>query len=123
MIARLRARLAYALRRRLGFPLEELALARLKRGGLQPRIVFDVGASHGLFVDQLWKHWPGASVHCFEPEPEYQAALQRRARERPELHLCRALVGSTNSDAETYNYHLGHRPSLPARGTLGSRNR
>lgn len=107
MISQLRAKLAYTLRRRLGFPLEELALARLKRGGLQPRIVFDVGASYGPFVDQLWKHWPGAQVHCFEPEPEYATALEIRARERPEFHVCRTLVGPTSSDDQAYNFHLG----------------
>ena len=98
MIRELRARLASRLRKRLGFPIEELALARLRRNGFTPRVAFDVGASYGLFVDQIWAHWPNAVVHCFEPEPEYVAAFQQRAKGRSNLFVCPQLVGSTAAD-------------------------
>jgi FkbM family methyltransferase len=113
MIRELRAKVAYALRKRLGFPLEELALARLRRGGLRPNLVFDVGASYGLFADQFWRHWPGTHVHCFEPEPEYVAALKERAAHCNEIHVCAALVGSKAADEATYNFHLGASSILP----------
>lgn len=107
MIGGLRQRLAYLLRKRLGFPLEELALARLRRGGLRPKLVFDVGASHGLFADQAWRIWPDTSIHCFEPEPEYAGMLRARAAEHPRLTVCQALVGATEQSRQPYNFHLG----------------
>jgi len=107
MIKRLRSRAAYALRRRLGFPLEELTLERLKNAGLIPRVIFDVGASHGVFAQRARVLWPESDIHCFEPEPEYVEMLLRRAKDDARLHVCPALVGATRSADQPYHFHLG----------------
>lgn len=105
MIAALRRKLAYLLRRRLGFPLQELALERLHGAGFDPKTILDVGASYGLFADEAWRHWPDAVIHCFEPEPDYVAQLARRATSEPRLKVCGALVGAAASAEQQY-YHL-----------------
>jgi FkbM family methyltransferase len=107
MIRRLRSTAAYALRRRLGFPLEELALERLQAAGLAPRVIFDVGASHGLFANRARLLWPGSDIHCFEPEPEYAEILTERAKSDVHLHVCPALVGATARPNQAYHFHLG----------------
>ena len=113
MIRLVRSRVAHALRRRLGFPLEELALDRLKRSGLAPRLLFDVGASYGVFVDQAQQLWPGCDIHCFEPEPEYVQILEQRAKRDHRLHVCPALVGSRKHLEREYHFHLGASSLLP----------
>jgi len=107
MIGRIRAGVAHAVRRRLGFPLEELALARLRRSGFVPKLIFDVGASHGLFADRTETLWPGSQIHCFEPEPEYVELLAQRAKVKPHLHVCAALVGAEGHPDQEYHFHLG----------------
>lgn len=105
MIAGLRSKLAYLLRRRLGFPLQELALERLRGAGFDPGTILDVGASYGLFADEAWRLWPDATIHCFEPEPDYVTQLARRAASDPRLKVCGALVGATASVEQRY-FHL-----------------
>ncbi len=114
MLRYFRSKMAYALRRRLGFPLEELALLRLRNAGLQPKLVFDVGASFGPFVDNIWRVWPDAEIHCFEPEPEYAALLEKRASTNTKLHVCKALVGATARSTQAYYFHLGASSILPS---------
>lgn len=105
MISKVRHRLAYMLRRRLGFPMQELALARLSAAGFRPEKILDVGASDGKFADEAWQVWPEAQIHCFEPEPEYVATLLRRAASDPRLRVCGALVGASVQREQIY-YHL-----------------
>lgn len=107
MLSRVRAYLARRLRRRLGFPLEELALARLKRAGLNPKLVFDVGASYGPFAAVIGEHWPSAEVHCFEPEPEYANILTRLQAADSRVEFCQALVGAVARPEQDYFFHLG----------------
>jgi FkbM family methyltransferase len=107
MISKLRSRFAYLLRRRLGFPTQELALARLRTAGFQPKAILDVGASNGLFADEAWLYWSDAVIHCFEPEPEYVRQLERRAETDPRLKVCGALVGATNIPEQTYFHLMG----------------
>lgn len=114
MIAGIRARLAHYLRCRLGLPTVQLALRRLKRAGFEPGVVFDVGASYGLFVDEAREFWPDAVVHCFEPEPEYVRALHERGEDPAKLRICPDLVGATCADACDYHFHLGASSVLPS---------
>ena len=107
MIAAMRRRLAYLLRRRLGFPMQELALSSLCAAGFRPKTILDVGASYGLFADEAWRHWPEALIHCFEPEPEYVEQLGRRARTDPRLKVCGALVGAAANPGQRYFHLMG----------------
>ena len=107
MISELRSRIAYLLRRRLGFPLQELALERLQIAGFQPKVILDVGASNGLFAEEAWRYWPDAAIHCFEPEPDYVKQLERRAATDSRLKVCGALVGATAKPEQTYFHLMG----------------
>jgi FkbM family methyltransferase len=107
MIAKIRGRVANILRRRLGFPDQQLALTRLCRTGFTPKVVFDVGASNGVFADEAWALWPNCLVHCFEPEVEYIQQLEVRAQRDPRLQICKALVGAREEPDKTYYHFLG----------------
>lgn len=107
MITALRRKVAHLLRRRLGFPLQELALERLRAAGFNPKAILDVGASYGLFADEAWLLWPDAEIHCFEPEPEYVEQLSRRAASDPRLKVCGALVGATANPEQSYFHLMG----------------
>jgi FkbM family methyltransferase len=98
----------------------ELALARLKRAGFEPQLVFDVGASYGLFVDEARSFWPNVAVHCFEPEPEYVEALRSRSEPPEKLRVCCHLVGASCADAVDYHFHLGASSILPSEQAGGS---
>ena len=39
----------------------------LKRAGLNPKIIFDVGANDGQTARGYLKHFPNATIYCFEP--------------------------------------------------------
>ncbi|MFA5976140.1 MAG: FkbM family methyltransferase [Elusimicrobiota bacterium] len=99
--------IAERLRRRLGFPLQELALERLRQTGFQPHLLLDVGASSGLFADEAWTYWPEMAVHCFEPDAECVQVLQDRARRDPRLTVTRTLVGAREVSSQSYFYQLG----------------
>lgn len=50
------------------------------------RTVFDVGASRGQFALFAAHRFPAATIDCFEPLPESQAALRNVLGERVRLH-------------------------------------
>jgi FkbM family methyltransferase len=106
-IKSLRHQLGLRLRRRMHVPLQELALERLRKAGLRPRLLLDVGASSGVFADEAWSYWPDLSVHCFEPEPEFVNILQERAQKDSRLSVCQALVGAGADPAKLYYHVLG----------------
>jgi len=87
--------------------MQELALARLRTAGFQPKVILDVGASSGLFAEEARQHWPGAEIHCFEPEPDYVGQLEHRAKTNSRLKVCGALVGATVRPEQTYFHLMG----------------
>jgi hypothetical protein len=38
-------------------------------------VIFDVGANNGSSLAEFKAYWPGATVHCFEPQHECWAEL------------------------------------------------
>ena len=105
MMSLIRSKLAYVLRKRLGFPLEELALSRLKDNGFNPQVVLDVGASYGLFADQVWQFWSECEVHCFEPDSEYVKKLWAHTKDNHRLYVNQSLVGA-KAEAEVIYHHI-----------------
>ncbi|MCE3003896.1 MAG: FkbM family methyltransferase [Xanthomonadaceae bacterium] len=96
----LRARLAAALRDRLGVPGIGGSLRRLKRRGLQAACVFDVGAHDGDFTALALATWPDACVHCFEPLPDKRQPLLARFAHRA-VAVHGDLLGATSGEAVT----------------------
>ncbi|HWB10172.1 MAG TPA: FkbM family methyltransferase [Pirellulales bacterium] len=94
------------LKRRLGVPTIELALADLCSNGFSPAIVFDVGAHHGDFArlcHRLFEHKP--MVYCFEPLDECAPFLADLERKGLAKYLA-ALVGDTDAESVPF-YEMG----------------
>src|SRR5262249_35971035 len=62
----------------------------LKRQGIRPGTIIDVGANVGQFAVAWGKLLPGTSIIAFEPLPECYAKLQRNLAGVPNavLHNC-----------------------------------
>lgn len=71
-----------------------------------PRI-FDVGANVGTSLDDFKLWWPGAQVHCFEPQQECWGELEKRAAKYPagEVVINRFAAGNVARDEATFYSH------------------
>jgi FkbM family methyltransferase len=80
--------------RRLGVPDMRAALLHLKRNGVAPSAVYDVGAYQGDFARLALEIWPAARVHCFEVLPGPLERLQALQRAQPRIEIHRVLLGA-----------------------------
>lgn len=96
----LRARLAAALRDRLGVPSMRGALRRLRGFGVRPRHIIDVGAHDGGFAALALDTWPDAAVACIEPLPDAAARLRTRFAGRP-VTVHEAVAGARSGEPVT----------------------
>jgi FkbM family methyltransferase len=60
--------------------------ADLKKLGLTPQVVFDVGANVGQFARGAASAFPGATIHSFEPVSSTFSKLDDLARQQPCIH-------------------------------------
>lgn len=91
------------LKRRLGVPTIEFALAALRDNGFSPAVVFDVGAHVGEFAKFCRRlYHPKPVVYCFEPLEECAPSLTA-LQLRGEVVYLAGLVGAT--DAESVRFH------------------
>lgn len=97
MITWLRRRLRAALHERFDVPGIPRSLDRLKRNGLMPKTIFDVGAYRGDFARDCLLRWPEATIACFEP--------QQQAGDR-----LRALAAQAQGRIRVFPVLLGARP-------------
>jgi len=51
--------------------LDQEVFALLKEFGYQPKVIFDIGASNGMWSSQINQVYPDAQYHLFEPLTEY----------------------------------------------------
>jgi FkbM family methyltransferase len=63
-------------------------------GNSRTPCIFDVGANAGQTLEEILRYWKNASVHCFEPNPQAFAELQRRAVGRSHVKLNPWALGS-----------------------------
>ena len=82
------------LARRLELPEIPVALERMARLGLTPRLIFDVGAYRGDFARLCLSLWPDAKVACFEAQEGVLPELDRMAASEPGITVIRTLLGS-----------------------------
>lgn len=64
-------------------------LQRLKKLGIRPSSIFDVGAANGLWSQMALKYWPNATYHLIEPLKEQKEELQKLSKKH-----------------KNFNYHL-----------------
>jgi FkbM family methyltransferase len=63
-------------------------------------IIIDGGAHRGGAVDALSRFFPGATFHCFEPDPTLGMELSRRFASRQRVHVVRAALGERAGKAQ-----------------------
>ena len=73
---------------------------RLRNHGLNPSVVFDVGANAGQFAITATTIWPSARILSYEPQREVFKLLKTKAKEYPHI--------------EPRNMALGAEPELDA---------
>lgn len=92
----------------------------LKSAGFVPRVVFDVGASTGIWSEQMQQVFPNAQYHLFEPLadrfPEYQADLENRLRRLPGFVLHKTALGSHPGTERFFIARDGYGSSFLDRG-------
>ena len=58
-----------------------------------PNTVLDIGGSHGQFVKEAVRYFPGARIYSFEPIPECYRELQALRETVPNLHPIELALG------------------------------
>jgi FkbM family methyltransferase len=93
---------------------------RLRRQGLRPRVVFDVGANRGQFTVAARNLLRPDRIDAFEPLPEAAAALRRHCTRYPEVTVHELALGS-RSGRETLHVNVHSQASSLLE--LGERHR
>ena len=104
------------------FAQERQFLRKLVEIGYRPTIVFDVGASTGIWSEMIATVLPGARFELFEPlagYPKYSTGLEDRLRRMGCLHLNEVALGEENGEQlmcvadGLYGSSLRDRGSIP----------
>ncbi|MBK5292936.1 MAG: FkbM family methyltransferase [Acidobacteriia bacterium] len=94
-------------------------LARLKATGYEPRVIYDVGASTGIWSEVASTVFPDAKFHLFEPLAElYKNDLQSRMKRLPNLALHAVALGDANGTAPMFVARDKYGSSLNDRGEV-----
>jgi FkbM family methyltransferase len=94
----------------------------LKAAGFVPRVIYDLGASTGIWSEAVAGVFPQARVHLFEPLAYaldlYTAELRSRLDRLPRLTLHPIALGDANGAAEMHVARDGYGSSLNDRGDI-----
>jgi FkbM family methyltransferase len=101
---------------------EKQVLAELKAAGYAPKVIYDVGASNGVWSDRIAELLPECEYHLFEPLSDlidfYKADLQERLHRRRLFHLHPIALGDCDGTATIYVAGDGFGSSLHDRGNI-----
>lgn len=103
------------------FGADQRFLGRLRRQGFRARVIYDVGASTGVWSETMLGIFPDARCHLFEPlayHPLFAAALQQRLERVPNLALHAIAVGDRDAEQTIAVAEDGFGSSLNDRGDL-----
>lgn len=104
------------------FTHETKTLRALKDQGYSPAVIFDIGASNGVWSDTIALTLPEAEYHLFEPladaVPFYQRDLRERLGRRPKFHLHSVALSDHAGTAEIFATHDGFGSSILDRGQI-----
>lgn len=104
------------------FVYEKRVLNELAIQGYHPKVIYDVGASNGVWSDCVAQILPDAVFHLFEPLsdaiPFYREDLQARLARRRGFHLHSIALGDCNDTAVMYVAQDGFGSSLRDRGNI-----
>ena len=86
----------------------------LKRVGVAPATVIDVGANVGQFAVAMAKTFPGVAIHSFEPGPETAASLRKNVASLPGVVVYPLALGERKGKASlNVNTHSHSSSILP----------
>src|SRR5574341_307489 len=101
---------------------EKRVLKELSAKGFVPRVIYDIGASTGVWSECISRVLPAAQFHMFEPLSGavdfYSADLQNRLGRMPNLHLHPIALGATEGTVPMFVARDGYGSSLHDRGDI-----
>jgi FkbM family methyltransferase len=104
------------------FTHETQTLRTLLSRGFKPSVVYDIGASNGVWSDTIALTLPDADYHLFEPlaesVPFYRRDLEERLARRPRFHLHPVALSDHNGTAKVFATHDGFGSSMLDRGDI-----
>ena len=104
------------------FTYETKTLQRLKQKGFTPKIIFDIGASNGVWSDTIALTLPEAEYYLFEPlaevVPLYREGFAERLKRHPNFHLHAVALSDHRGTAEVFVTHDGFGSSVLDRGDI-----
>lgn len=77
-------------------------ISNLRRQGIIPKTVIDVGANAGQFAVAAAKLFGDVEVHSFEPHPECVQQLRKNVASLPNIHVYAVPLGRSEAAAEFY---------------------
>jgi len=77
-------------------------LTALKRQGIDPKTVIDVGANVGQFAITMAKLIPNVQIHSFEPLPEAMALLKKHVRNLQDITVYPVALGDNEGETTFY---------------------
>jgi len=103
------------------FVADQRFLRRLRRQGFRARVIYDIGASTGVWSETMLSVFPEARCHLFEPlasHPVYASALEQRRARLPQLILHPIALGDADAEEILAVAEDGFGSSLHDRGDL-----
>jgi FkbM family methyltransferase len=104
------------------FTHETRTLKTLAEKGYTPAIIYDIGASNGVWSDTIALTVPQAEYYLFEPLAEavqfYQHDLQERLSRRPNFHLHIVALSDHSGVGEFFLTHDAWGSSMLDRGAI-----
>ncbi len=104
------------------FTHESQTLRTLGAKGYKPAVIYDIGASNGVWSDTIALTVPDAEYHLFEPLAEavtfYRQDLLERLARRPNFRLHAVGLADHSGTAEMFATHDGFGSSMLDRGTI-----
>jgi len=95
-------------------------VSSLKRQGIEPKAVIDVGANVGQFAVACAKIFPGIVVHSFEPLPECAERLQQNVAKLEHVRVYPIALGRQGGKVAFHVNSHSHSSSILS---LGERHR
>jgi len=122
MAIRFREWIAPRFRRVRQFQHETNLFRKLKGLGYDPAVVYDIGASNGVWSDTIALVQPDSEYHLFEALADvvdfYRQGLAERLQRRPRFHLHPVALGDRPGTAEFFVTHDGFGSSMLDRGDI-----
>jgi FkbM family methyltransferase len=102
------------------FPDETRVFRELQNKGFAPKVIYDIGASTGIWSEIIAGVFPGAEFHLFEPlaghVDAYRTDLATRLPRLPNLRLHPVALGASGGDVTFFVTDDGYGSSLHGGG-------